>query len=152
MYGRLKRSYRSFLFYISKLLYVTVILYFVHSFSFSPRGRFIFQTEISRKYIVLVWISLLFYFFSYLCRGDQSTVSCIASFDFNWSRFPKIRHPFALVFCCGLADIRRYVLLWPVELWQVPIMVQTLSRFCQASLATSNVEQSFWDSPNVLCK
>ena len=88
----------NFLFYISKALYVNVILYFVHSFSFSPRGRFIFQTEISRKYIVLVWISLLFYFFSYLCRGDQSTVSCIVSFDFNWSRSPKIRHPFALVF------------------------------------------------------
>ena len=35
-------TYHSFLFYISKLLYVTVILYFLHSFSFSPRGRFVF--------------------------------------------------------------------------------------------------------------
>ena len=44
-------TYHSFLFYISKLLYVTVILY---SFSFSPRRRFVFQTEISGKYIVFV--------------------------------------------------------------------------------------------------
>ena len=43
--------------------------------SFSPRRRFVFQTEISGKYIVLVLISLLFYFFSSLRRGDQSTVS-----------------------------------------------------------------------------
>ena len=39
-----------------------------HSFSFSPRRRFDFQTEI------LVLISLLFYFFSSLRRGDRSTV------------------------------------------------------------------------------
>ena len=39
--------------------------------------RFVFQTEISGKYIVLVLISLLFYFFSSLHRGDQSTVFCI---------------------------------------------------------------------------
>ena len=31
----------------------------MHSFSFSPRRRFVFQTEISGKYTVLVWISLL---------------------------------------------------------------------------------------------
>ena len=30
-------------------------------------------------------------------------------FDFNWSRSPKIRHPFALVCHCGLADIRRSI-------------------------------------------
>ena len=62
----------SFVFYISKFLYV--ILYFLHSFSFSLRRRFVFQTEISGKYLVLVLISLLFYFFSSLRRGDQSTV------------------------------------------------------------------------------
>ena len=39
--------------------------------------RFVFQTEISGTYIVLVLISLLFYFFSSLHRGDQSTVFCI---------------------------------------------------------------------------
>ena len=39
--------------------------------------RFVFQTEISGKYIVLVLISLLFYFFSSLHRGDHSTVFCI---------------------------------------------------------------------------
>ena len=78
----------------------------MHSFSVvSPRRRFVFQTEISGKYIVLVLISLLFYFFSSLRRGDQSTVFCIESFYFNWSRSPKIRHPFALVCRCGLADI-----------------------------------------------
>ena len=65
--------FNPFLFYISKLLCVTVILYFLHSFSLSPRRRFVFQTEISGKYIVLVLISLLFYFFSSLRRGDQST-------------------------------------------------------------------------------
>ena len=49
------------------------------SFSFSPRRRFVFQTEISGKYIVLVLISRLFYFLSSLRRGDQSTVFCIVS-------------------------------------------------------------------------
>ena len=33
-------------------------------------GRFVLQTEILGKYIVLVLISLLFYFFSSLRRGD----------------------------------------------------------------------------------
>ena len=66
----------SFLFYISKLLYVTVISNFLHSFSFSPR-RFVFQTEISGKNIVLVLISLQFYFFSSLRRGDQFTAFCM---------------------------------------------------------------------------
>ena len=33
----------------------------------------------------------------------------IVSFDFNWSRSPKIRHPSALVCPCGLADIRRFI-------------------------------------------
>ena len=47
-------TYHSSLFYISKLFFVTVILYFLHSFSFSPCRRFVFQTEISGKYIVLV--------------------------------------------------------------------------------------------------
>ena len=65
-------TYHSFAFYISKFLYV--ILYFLHSFSFSPRRRFVFETKISGKYLVLVLISLLFYFFSSLRRGDQSTV------------------------------------------------------------------------------
>ena len=73
------------------------------------RRRFVFQTEISGKYIVLVLISRLFYFLSSLRRGDQSTVFCIVSFDFNWSRSPKIRDPSALVCRCGLADIRRFV-------------------------------------------
>ena len=44
-------------------------------------------------FIVLFKISLLFYFFSSLRRGDLSTVFCIVSFDFNWSRSPKIRFP-----------------------------------------------------------
>ena len=35
------------------------------SFSFSPRRRFVFQTEISGKYIVLVLVSRLFYFLSW---------------------------------------------------------------------------------------
>ena len=96
--------------------YVTVILYLLHSSSFSPRRRFVFQTEISGKYIVLVLISLLFYFFFSLRRGDQSTVFCIVSFDFNWSRSPKIRHPSALVCRCGLAHIRRFVPLIPLIL------------------------------------
>ena len=87
-------TYHSFLFYISKLLYVTVILYFLPSFSFSPSKMFVFQTELSGKYIVLVLIFLLFYFFSSLRRGDQSTVFCTVSFDFNWSRSP---------FCIGLS-------------------------------------------------
>ena len=52
------------------------------------------------KIIVLVSISLLFYFFSSLCRGHQSIIFCIVSFDFNWSRSPKIQHPFALVCHC----------------------------------------------------
>ena len=102
-------TYHSFLFYISKLLDVTVILYFLHSFSFSSRRRFVFQTEISGKYIVLVLILRLFYFLSSLRRGDQSTVFCVVSFDFNWSRSPKIRHPSVLVCRCGLADITRLV-------------------------------------------
>ena len=99
-------TYHSSLFYISKLLYVTVSLYFLHSFSFSPLRRLVSQTKILGKYIVLVLISLLLYFFSFLCCGDQCTVFCIVSFDFNWSRSPKIPHPFALVCRYGLADIR----------------------------------------------
>ena len=63
----------------------------MYSFSFSPRRRFVFQTELSDKYIVLVLISRLFYFLSYLRRGDQSTVFCIVSFDFNWSRSPFLK-------------------------------------------------------------
>ena len=74
-------TYHSFLFYISKLLNVTTILYFLHSFSFSPRRRFVFQTEIAGKCIVLVLISLLFYFSSSLRRGDQSTVFCVVPFS-----------------------------------------------------------------------
>ena len=50
-------TYHSFVFYISKVLNVTVISYFLHSFSFSPRRRFVFQIEISGKYILLVLIS-----------------------------------------------------------------------------------------------
>ena len=45
----------------------------------SPRRRFVFQTEISGKYIVLALNSPLFYFLSSLRRGDQSTVFCIVS-------------------------------------------------------------------------
>ena len=55
-------------------MYSLFVFYFLYSFSFSPRGRFVFQTEISGKYIVLVLISRLFYFLSSLRRGDQSTV------------------------------------------------------------------------------
>ena len=78
----------SFLYF--KALSVTVILYFLHSFSFSPRRRFVFQTEISGKYIVIVLISLLFYFFSSPRRGDQSTVFCIVpKISLCGSRSPK---------------------------------------------------------------
>ena len=58
--------------------------------------------------ILLVLISLLFYFLSSLCRGDQSTAFCIISFDFNWSKSPKIRHLLTSVCRCGLVDIRRF--------------------------------------------
>ena len=68
------------------------------------------QVQYNCNYIVLVLISLLFYFISSLRRGDQSTVFCIVSFDFDWSRSPKIRQPFALVCRCGLADIRRFIM------------------------------------------
>ena len=51
----------------------------------------------------IIKISRLFYFLSSHRRGDQSTVFCMVSFDFNWSRSAKIRHPYALVCCCGLA-------------------------------------------------
>ena len=64
-------------------LFFVFIFYFLNPFSFSPRGRFVFQTEISGKYIVLVLTSRLFYFLSSLRRRDQSTVFCIVSFDFN---------------------------------------------------------------------
>ena len=67
-------------------------------------------------------ISLLFYFFSSLRRGDQSTVFCIVSSDFNWSRTPKIGHHFALVCRCCLADIRRFFTKAPStpaeEIWK----------------------------------
>ena len=39
--------------------------------------RFVFQTEISGKYVEVVLISLLLYFFSSLRHRDQSTVFCI---------------------------------------------------------------------------
>ena len=68
---------------VNRALDATVIFYSLYSLSFSPRGRFVFQTEISGKYIVLVLISRLFYFLSSLRRRDQSTVFCIVSFDFN---------------------------------------------------------------------
>ena len=61
------------------LLYFCVFL--LH-FLLASRRRFVFQTEISGNYIVLVLISLLFYFFSSLRRfrrGDESTVFCIVS-------------------------------------------------------------------------
>ena len=58
------------------LLYFCVFL--LH-FLLASRRRFVFQTEISGNYIVLVLISLLFYFFSSLRRWDQSTVFCILS-------------------------------------------------------------------------
>ena len=38
-------------------------------------------------------MSLLFYFFPSLRRGDQSTVFCIVSFDFNWSRALFLERP-----------------------------------------------------------
>ena len=83
-YGRLKSShhhYHSFLFYISKLLYVTVILYFVHSFSFSPSRRFVFQHLFKPKYRANILYLFDFHccqhFFSSLRRGDQSTFYCI---------------------------------------------------------------------------
>ena len=71
------------LYFKALIIYVTVILYFWHSFSFSPCRRFVFQTKISGKYIVLVLISLLFYFFSSLCGGDQSTIFSTVSSNQN---------------------------------------------------------------------
>ena len=56
-----------------------LLVFFLYSFSFSPRKRFVFQTEISGKYIVLALISRLYYFLSSLRRGDQSTVFCMVS-------------------------------------------------------------------------
>ena len=44
------------------------------NFLLAPVEGLFFQTKISGKYIVLVLISLLFYFFSSLRRGNQSTV------------------------------------------------------------------------------
>ena len=64
---------------------MSTFLHAVFSFSF---------TIYLGKYIVIVNISLLFYFFSSLRRGEQSTVFCIVSFDFNLSRSPKIQHSF----------------------------------------------------------
>ena len=53
------------------------------------------------------FIAVLFLFLS--SPWDQSTVFSIVSFDSNWSRSPKIRHSFALVCRCGLADIRTFI-------------------------------------------
>ena len=52
--------------------------------------RFVLQTEILGKYIVLVLISLLFYFFSSLRRGDQSTVFCIVSLSHDLSSYRRL--------------------------------------------------------------
>ena len=59
----------------------------------------------------------VFFFFSSLRRRDQSTIFSIVSFDFKWSRSPKIRHPFTLVCRCGLADITRFVHLNRSDRW-----------------------------------
>ena len=66
--------------------------------------RFVFQTEISGKYIVLVLISLLFYFFSSLRRGHQSTVSCLAkisthSTTWQLKTIKFVQRPFKSVAC-----------------------------------------------------
>ena len=47
--------------------------------------------------------------FPFFAVGISLPFFCVISFDFNWSRSPKIQHPFALVCRCGLADIRRFV-------------------------------------------
>ena len=44
--------------------------YAMHSFSFSPRRRFVFQTEISGKYSLLVLNSLLYFLFLSSPRGS----------------------------------------------------------------------------------
>lgn len=49
-----------------------VILYFFHSFSFSPRRKFVFQP----KYRAIIFNFIAVYFFSSLLRGDQSIVFC----------------------------------------------------------------------------
>ena len=58
----------------------------ISAFSCSPRRRFVFQTEISGKHIVLVLISRLFYFLSSLYLGGQSTVFCIVSFNQSFAK------------------------------------------------------------------
>ena len=53
-----------------------------HSFSFSPRRRFVSQTEISGKCIVLVSISLLFFSFPLFAVGIGLPFFCIVSTSF----------------------------------------------------------------------
>ena len=90
-------TYHSFLFYISKLLYVTVILYFLYSFSFSPRRRFVFQTEISGKYIVFVLFHCRFISFPLFAVGISLPlldVTVILYFLYSFSFSPRRRFVF----------------------------------------------------------
>ena len=61
------------------ILYIHFFM-FLYSFSLSPRGRFVFQTEISGKYIVLVLVSRgCFISFPLLAVGISLPFFCIVS-------------------------------------------------------------------------
>ena len=125
-------TYHSFWFYISKLLYVTFILYFLYSFSFSPRRRFVFQTEISWKYIVFILISLLFYLFSSLSRGNQSTVFL------PW--MPE-------VFSLASSKERQSKKCWSArDLWfrQLSLLSAPIQSRCRLFLQSQNLTLGIW--------
>ena len=64
----------------SSLAYVTFIFYLYSFFFYSPRWRFVLQTEISGKYNSLLYhvyfcfLSFFFFFYHSSCRNDQFTV------------------------------------------------------------------------------
>ena len=69
----------------------------------SVRGNFWARTSLSSLMAHIPW------WLNFIAVGISLPFFCVISFDFNWSRSPKIQHPFALVCRCGLADIRRFV-------------------------------------------
>ena len=73
------------------------------SFEKSVRGNFWARTSLSSLMAHIPW------WLNFIAVGISLPFFCVISFDFNWSRSPKIQHPFALVCRCGLADIRRFV-------------------------------------------
>ena len=108
-------TYHSFLFYISKLLFVTVILYFCIHFHLAPVEGLFFKPKY-RANILCICFNFIAVLFLFLSSPWGSVYRfCTVSFDSNWSRSPKIRHSFALVCRCGLADIRRLIFRWLKE-------------------------------------